>query len=116
MGDINFRFIAIEVGDSLKYDLTVNGIGRTAASLFTFPLERFPNDSITSKCAKLVHDWVLSLAKQRMEAERRQSLLIDFCHQLSTEAKLPEVDAILIRGALLHFVWKGTSVRPPQQR
>jgi uncharacterized protein (TIGR02391 family) len=81
----NYRAIAVEVGDLLKYDSTVNEINRTAGSLFRFNRESFPNDAITSVRAQTVHDWILSLAKQRMGADERDQLLAQFCLKIAGE-------------------------------
>jgi uncharacterized protein (TIGR02391 family) len=80
---LNYRAIAVDVGDLLKYDSTVNEINRTGGSLFKFTRESFPNDAITSVRAQLVHDWILSLAKQRMASEERDQLLTQFCLRIS---------------------------------
>ena len=79
----NYRAIAVDVGDLLKYDSTVNEINRTGGSLFKFARESFPNDAITSVRAQTVHDWILSLAKQRMADEGRDQLLTKFCLRIS---------------------------------
>jgi uncharacterized protein (TIGR02391 family) len=76
---MNYRAIATLVGDTLKYEATINEIGRLATSLFDFSIQTFPNDSITSSRAKLVYDWILTLARQEMEPERRDLLLRQFC-------------------------------------
>jgi hypothetical protein len=39
---MNLRLIALRVGDELKYDSTVNEIGRLASSFFRFQRESFP--------------------------------------------------------------------------
>ena len=92
---MNYRLVAIEVGDLLKYDTTVNEVNRLAGAIFRFQRESFPNESITSQRAKLVHDWTLSLTKQPMEMESRASLLIDFYHKLATDEHRSAVDKIL---------------------
>jgi len=48
---MNYRLIAIQVGDLLKDLTTLDDIDRAAQSVFNFSLETFPNTSITSiKC------------------------------------------------------------------
>ena len=91
----NYRLIAIQVGDLLKYDSSVNEIGRAAGALFRFSKEEFPNESITSARAKLVHDWILSLARQNMDNGDRQKLLLDFCRHITPDKTKPELDRIL---------------------
>ncbi len=68
---MNYRLIAIQIGDLLKYDSTVNDINRAAQSVFSFRYENFPNESITSTRAQLIHDWILSLDKQEMKTTNR---------------------------------------------
>lgn len=74
----NYRLIAIQVGDALKYSTSINEINRIAGAIFPFPCESFSNESITSSRAKLVHDWILSLAKQKMGESERNALLKSF--------------------------------------
>lgn len=91
----NYRAIAVDVGDALKYDSTVNEINRVGGSLFRFSRESFPNDAITSVRAQLVHDWILSLAKQRMDSEERDKLLTQFSLKIGGETNREAVQRIL---------------------
>lgn len=84
----NYRLIAVQIGDALKYTTSINDINRIASALFPFRCENFPNDSITSSRAKLVHDWILSLARQKMSENERNRLLKLFCDQLSGDGDL----------------------------
>lgn len=92
---MNYRLVAIEVGDLLKYDTSVNQINRTATALFQFQQESFPNDSITSVRAKTIHDWILTLAKQKMEPEQRNEQLIAFCRSIAPSEYLESINTIL---------------------
>jgi len=78
MSGQNYRMIANQAGDILKYDTTLNEIDRAAKSVFSFQPEEFPNDAITSSRAKKIHDWVLTLAKQKMDNALRSDLLKQF--------------------------------------
>jgi hypothetical protein len=92
----NYRLIAVQVGDALKYQTTVNEINRIAGAIFPFRYENFPNEAITSSRAKLVHDWILSLAKQQMAEAERDGLLKSFCAQLCSDDVLQNtIDPIL---------------------
>lgn len=92
---MNIRLLALKVGDELKYDSTVNEIGRTASALFRFSKESFPHDSITSVRAQLVFDWLMTLGKQRMAEETREALATQFCMAISPESHKAAVEAIL---------------------
>ncbi|CAG9297853.1 hypothetical protein EV690_1783 [Celerinatantimonas diazotrophica] len=48
---MNYRLVAVEVGDLLKYDTSVNQINRIGQAIFPFRKENFPNESITSFCS-----------------------------------------------------------------
>ena len=63
---MNYKLIATEVGELIKYESTVNGINRIAKALFSFNIEGFPNEAITSSRAQIVYNCLLSLEKQRM--------------------------------------------------
>lgn len=92
---MNYRMVANQVGDMLKYDTTINEINRAAKSVFSFEQEIFPNDSITSSRAKEIHDWVLTLAKQSMSAYERNAQLIQFISIITPEPFESQVDKVL---------------------
>lgn len=92
---MNYRLVATEVGDLVKWDTSINEIKRAAAALFTFRIESFPNDAITSSRAQTVYDCVLSLAKQRMNPDERSELLVAFCRRIAPPAHRDELDRIL---------------------
>jgi uncharacterized protein (TIGR02391 family) len=84
----NYRLISVQVGDALKWTASLKEIERVATALFRFRRESFPNDAITSQRAQLIHDWILTLAKQRMENSERDALLVKFVTEISPEAQL----------------------------
>lgn len=92
---MNYRMIANQLGDLLKYDTTLNEINRAARSIFRFQLETFPNDAITSSRAKLVHDWVLTLAKQRMASDERNEQLAQFITMITPASCEELVDRLM---------------------
>jgi len=92
---MNYKLIAVQAGDTIKYESTVNEINRVGGAVFGFQREDFPNDAITSVRAKLVHDWILTLAKQAMNNDQRNSLLTAFCEQITPLALWPAVSKIL---------------------
>ncbi|WP_211092446.1 TIGR02391 family protein [Chitinophaga eiseniae] len=85
MQDINYRLIATQIGDSLKYSTSVNEIDRIGQSILRINKENFPNESITSVRAKTMYDWVLSLAKTPLDNTERTKRLIGFCLELTSE-------------------------------
>ncbi len=76
---MNYRLIATEVGDLYKWDSSLKQIDRIAKAIFPFRKDTFPNDAISSKRAKLIYDWILSLAQHPMQPSERNALLLQFC-------------------------------------
>lgn len=93
---MNYRLIAVQVGDLLKYSTTINEINRLGSAIFKFSRESFPNDAITSQRAQLIHDWLLSLARQNISSDERTHLLIQFCHGFVNDDLRRQVDKILV--------------------
>lgn len=92
---INYRLVATQVGDELKWDVSIKEIGRVANALFRFSREPFPNDAISSQRAQLVYEWILSLAKQSMDPSERERLLVMFCRSISPEQHRSKIEQIL---------------------
>ena len=82
---MNLELIAIEMGDYVKYETSVNEIDRIAKAVFKFPRQEFPNESITSVRAQLIYDWVLSLEDYECSVNEKKELLIDFAKRLHPE-------------------------------
>jgi len=97
---MNFRLIANQVGDILKFNTTVHEIERAAKSVFNFNREDFPNEAITSSRAKLIHDWILTLAKQEMTREERIQKLLEFLELITPSEKINEVENILRKAGI----------------
>ena len=95
---MNYLLIATEVGDLIKWDTSINEILRVANALFRFKIETFPNDAITSSRAQKVYNCILSLAKQRMNNEERNQLLVKFCKRITPESHRDELSKILEDG------------------
>ncbi len=97
MGDRpNYQMIALQIGDMLKYDVSLNEIDRAAMSVFNFQREDFPKvNAITSSRAKRIYDWIMTLGKQKMDSGERDTLLKNFLTLLVSEKQIPKVEEIL---------------------
>ena len=85
MSEINYRHIATQIGDALKYSTTVNEIDRLGQSILQVNKEIFPNNAITAIRAQILYNWILSLAKTSMDNTERTKRLIAFCLELTPE-------------------------------
>jgi len=95
MNKPNYKLIAIQVGDLLKYSTSVKEINRAALSVFNFPKKDFPNEAITSDRAQLIYDWILTLAEQRINSDKKNKLLRKFLRLITPSNLIPEVENIL---------------------
>jgi uncharacterized protein (TIGR02391 family) len=102
MEKMNYKLIAIQIGDVLKYDASVKDIGRAAKSIFTFQKEVFPEESsISSERAKLIYDWILTLAKQSMNNDDRNLQLHEFISLITPASNKDKVEDILGKGGVI---------------
>lgn len=85
MQEINFQHIAFQVGNELKYSVSVNDIDRIGQSILKISKENFPNQSITSARAQTLYNWVMTLAKTSLESDDRIRRLINFLLELTPE-------------------------------
>ncbi len=92
---MNYRLIATEVGELIKWDTSINAIRRAAAALFRFRIEEFPNEAITSSRAREVYNAILSLAKQQMANDEPNNLLVKFCRQITPVTHRDKLQLIL---------------------
>lgn len=97
---VNYRLVAVQIGNALKYSTSVNEINRLAGAIFRFQRENFTNEAITSQRAQLIHDWILSLARQEMTADERNRLLVRFCQELATDENRKGIDTVLVNAGV----------------
>jgi uncharacterized protein (TIGR02391 family) len=79
----------------LKWNTSLNEIGRAASSVFHFSCQNFPNESITSQRAKLIYDWLMTLGRQELTPSDRERLIADFCFALASDEQRPQIVKIL---------------------
>ncbi len=92
---MNYKLIAIQIGDLLKWDTSINKIDRIAKAIFNFDASDFPNDSITSERAKIIYNWIMTLKTRRMNDDERNKLLVKFCREIAGIEYVDQVVKIL---------------------
>jgi uncharacterized protein (TIGR02391 family) len=112
----NYRLIAVQIGDALKYQTSINQINRVGGAIFRFRCESFPNDAITSSRAQLIHDWILSLAKQEMTEEERNNQLWSFCEQLCPDEESRNVVSSILEKAGVSLGGRAYQLKEFQER
>lgn len=91
----NYKLVAIQAGDCLIGDTSINTISRAAHSVFGFEIEHFPCESITSQRAKLIYDWILTLQKQDMAEEEKDAQLVGFLRLITPKEKEEKIKSLL---------------------
>jgi uncharacterized protein (TIGR02391 family) len=91
----NLKLAAIKIGDSLKYNTSLNEIDRIASAAFPFAREEFPSEGITSVRAKRIYDWLMTLFKQRIPDTDKLQLLQDFLTSLTPPNMRKTINQIL---------------------
>jgi len=85
---INFKLIALQLGEGLKNQTTINEIGRMASAVFTFEVISHPHTKITSIRSQTIYDWVMTLSEQPISTEMKMRLLKQFVGSLTPENSL----------------------------
>lgn len=92
--------IAIQIGEIIKWNSSINEINRIAKAIFTFDKRDFPHDSITAARAQLLYDWIMSLASEKMNNDERNKLIIRFCKEIAGKNNIDAVIDILSKNGL----------------
>ncbi len=93
--EANYRLVATQVGDLVKWNSSVNEIERAASAILRVAKDSFPHEAITSVRAQVVYDWVLSLARTAMKPEERDRRLVQFCQAIVTKEPGEALETIL---------------------
>jgi uncharacterized protein (TIGR02391 family) len=78
----NYRLVATQVGELVKWSSSINEINRLATATLHIAKDAFPNEAVTSQRAQLVYDWILSLAQTPLDPSERTQRLLAFCRAI----------------------------------
>lgn len=106
---MNFRALATELGDALKWDTSLNEIDRFGLAILQCSLRSFPNSAITSQRAQRVYDWILSLEGHSLGLDRKKELVVEFVKRITPDAQLKTVEKILLRNGVSESLVHGLS-------
>ena len=107
----NYRLVAIQVGNTLINKTSINEINRIGSAILRFQCGNFPNDAITSSRAKLIYNWILSLAKKHMKEEERDRLLYAFCKGLCSDEESQEAIRKILESAEISLMEDSKQIR-----
>jgi hypothetical protein len=72
---MNFKFVATQFGESIKYDTTTNEVGRVFSALSDIKLGNYPNDSITSSRSQLIYSWIMTIGNSPLSETGKAELV-----------------------------------------
>lgn len=102
----NYKLRAVLLGEKYKTLRSVKDIEKVASAVFSFPCHDHPNDAITSRRAKAVYDWIMTLGEQPLSDVEKEELLLEFesaLHSFPFE-ELPPEEKEVATGATLKGV------------
>jgi len=72
---MNFKFVATQFGESIKYDTTINEVSRVFSALSDMKLKNYPNDSITSSRSQLIYSWIMTIGNSSLAETNKAELV-----------------------------------------
>ena len=72
---LNYKLIATQLGESIKYESTLNGINRTFLSLTDLTFEEYLNSAITSSRSQTVYSWILTIDNSSLSENKKIDLI-----------------------------------------
>lgn len=115
---MSYSSIAIQLGDTLKYETTVNDINKQRRpSSLPCNMSGFPTTAITSVRAQGIYNLVLSLACHPMPEEDCHRVLIRFALALVPESRQDDVRKLRVENAIpARLVYTERGARFDQRR
>lgn len=100
----NYKMVAFQIGDLIKYTTSINEINRAALSVCSFAAQTFPKyqQAITSERAYCHLCWVFTIASQKqLPLWERNKRLISFTKLLLVDNQIASVNKIFIDAGIL---------------
>jgi len=98
----NYKMIALQIGDKVKWIKTEKEINLAAQSVFNFNMKEIRiSDSVTSSRSRLFSNWILTLALQKAELDQKNKKLIQFLETLFDNRISEELNSILEKAGVL---------------
>ncbi|HUW21137.1 MAG TPA: hypothetical protein VMW41_00540 [Candidatus Bathyarchaeia archaeon] len=72
---MNYKFLATQFGEGIKYDSTINEINRIFYSLTDLKCKDYPNEAITSARSALTYSWVMTVADSELNEEEKIDII-----------------------------------------
>ncbi len=93
---VNFRFVAIKLGDELKSSTSVGQVALAAAAAFDFDVVPHPHEAIRSVRAQEIYDSVMTLAERPIPQSAKLELLKKFILALTSSERATQLKDSLL--------------------
>ncbi len=87
---MNYKFIATQFGEAVKYDTTVNEVSRTFNALTNLKRKDYVNDAITSARSGLIYSWVMTIGDSNLEESDKCELVRQAINTIVINDKVKE--------------------------
>jgi len=72
---MNYKFVATQFGEAVKYDTTVNEVNRTFNALTNIKRKNYLNDAITSVRSSLIYSWVMTIGDSNIDEQEKIKII-----------------------------------------
>jgi len=83
----NYKLVATQFGEAIKYESIINKIDRTFLSLTNLTFEQYPNPAITSSRSQNVYSWVMTISESSLNGAKKNSLIREAIEMLVSNDK-----------------------------
>lgn len=72
---LNYRLIATQFGESIKFDTTLKEIDRVFLSITNLTFKTYPNSAISSSRSQSIYSWVMTIGDSRLKVSQKVDLI-----------------------------------------
>ncbi len=87
---MNYKFVATQFGEAVKYDTTVNEVNRTFNALTNIKRKNYPNDAITSVRSSLIYSWVMTISESNIDEQEKIEIIRQAINTIVINDKVKE--------------------------
>lgn len=85
---VNFKLMAIKIGDSLSFGADNDRINLSAKAIFPFKVKKHPNKDIHRLPFQTIYDWIMTLSEQTLSLSETLKLLSSFTKEVAPDFNL----------------------------
>jgi len=87
---MNYKFVATQFGEAVKYDTTVNEVNRTFNALTNIKRKNYSNGAITSVRSGLIYSWVMTIGESNIDEQEKIEIIRQAINTIIINDKIRE--------------------------